>query len=153
MNNNQKGFTFLELLLVIGITTIMAGVVMPLYNKLFESSALFDATAQIKSEIKLAQEAARSGLGQSAHGVYFDPGQTPPRLVSYEGESYLSRNSEKDLEINMVAGIAFNTDIPNNDLNFQPGTGNTVADAAIEVSYSSSEVKTINILKNGVIID
>lgn len=125
----HKGFTIIELLVVIGISVILAAAVAPLYNGLQVSSQLNDNTSLIIQALRLARERSVSGYNNSRHGVYFDnnPGGVSSYIL-YQGDSYAARQSSYDrrnvfdqaLTVSSTGLILNGTDI---DINFSRGIG------------------------------
>ena len=59
VNRNEKGFTIVELIIVIVIAGIMAAIAIPKMNEVSEVD-IYTAARQVKSEIRYAQELAMS---------------------------------------------------------------------------------------------
>ncbi|MHC4269230.1 MAG: prepilin-type N-terminal cleavage/methylation domain-containing protein [Planctomycetota bacterium] len=59
VNRNEKGFTIVELIIVIVIAGIMAAIAIPRMNEVSEVD-IYTAARQVKSEIRYAQELAMS---------------------------------------------------------------------------------------------
>ncbi len=147
---SNKGFTLLELLIVIGLTVSIVAVSVPMYENLHTSTKLDEGLAQIMSEIRLAREKSMAGINNEGHGVYFDPGNN--KLVQFEGASYAARNTDNDRELIVDSNIIMSTTIVFNEINFERGNG--VPDAVGQVELSLNEKsRTIEINDFGIVLE
>ena len=68
-NKKTRGFTLLEILLVIAIITILSAVIIPISQTVFTQSSLDIATHNLQSDLYRAYTYAREGKNDSAWGV------------------------------------------------------------------------------------
>ncbi|MBS4025510.1 MAG: prepilin-type N-terminal cleavage/methylation domain-containing protein, partial [Clostridia bacterium] len=87
--SGQKGFTLLEVLAVILIIGILAGMVIPRYHRTIAHQRLRAYGDELKNDIRFVQQQAM------AEGGYFDirfyPYVTPPRYLIYKGTQLVER--------------------------------------------------------------
>lgn len=80
MSRDQRGFTFIELLVVLTILSVLAGLAMPQYELVRKRARAAQAVGAI-SVIRHAAFAYNEATGQWAPGG--STGQVPPELTSY----------------------------------------------------------------------
>ena len=87
-SNQPNGFTFMEVLLVIGIFGLLGVLAMPFYQTFHVQSLLDSTTAEILSALRAAQLSAMVGTNDAAHGVHIEAQQ----FVVFQGTSYTAEN-------------------------------------------------------------
>jgi len=101
MNFSKKGFTLLELLIVMGISLTLFGFVvigLSSTNRIFSISASREI---IISDLKSQQTKAMQGIGSGdAYGIYFQP----DKYVLFQGSSY-SPSDPNNYEVKLDEGI------------------------------------------------
>ncbi|MEK7625417.1 MAG: prepilin-type N-terminal cleavage/methylation domain-containing protein [Patescibacteria group bacterium] len=148
---NRGGFTIIELLVVIGISVILAAAATPLYGSLQISAQLNDNTALIIQSLRTARELSVAGYNFSPHGVYFDNnvgGRSGYTL--YQGNSYATRLTGFDKEtIFDEALITSSTNLnrigADIDINFSRGTGVPSNTGTLRLIHSVNEGRAISI--------
>lgn len=136
----KKGYTAAELVLVIGVFTILIGLSAPVFRSFIIKNDIDLAWNTFSHSIYRAQALARSGLADSGWGVYVGSGQ----IVVYQGGSYSTRNVSMDEVQTYPTGLSISG---NSDFNFQRGSGNTLAPGSITFQYGGeSRTSTINSL-------
>ncbi len=143
------GFSLIELLIVIGITTILAGVSAVVYGNLQVSAQLNDVSAQLTQSLRLAREQSLAGLNNIDHGVKIDSNQ----YTLYQGASYNIRESSYDRVFPLASALTLTLDLTpaGSDIIFYNGIGSPSATGTITVSHSVTGTKTIIINNLGVI--
>lgn len=126
----RKGFTIIELLVVIGISIILAAAAAPLYNGLQVTAQLNDNTSLIIQTLRTAREQSLAGYNNARHGVYFDNNVgSVSSYILYQGDSYATRQTSYDRQMFFdPALIVSSTDfvlinVADIDINFARGTG------------------------------
>ena len=94
---NEGGFTIVELLVVIGISVILAAAAAPLYGGLQVTAQLNDNTSLIVQTLRTARERSIAGFNNSRHGVYFDNNiGGVSNYILYQGNSFATRQTSYD---------------------------------------------------------
>ncbi|MDP2930802.1 MAG: hypothetical protein Q8N56_04370 [bacterium] len=104
--NSEKGFTLLELSVVVGIIILLTVLVTPSLNYFRANSALNDASEEIISVLSLAKNKAVSSEGPSRWGVYFDFA-SPQKYILFKGSSFVSRDQSADVVHNLPPSVEF----------------------------------------------
>lgn len=95
------GFTTTEMLLVVGIMTIITAVAAPLYVALNNSNQLDAATSALVQDLYQAQSHSRNQSQDSSWGVAVN-GQN---IILFSGTSYASRNPANDVTYVVPSGV------------------------------------------------
>lgn len=128
----EKGFTVIELLVVIGITVILALTAAPIYGN-FQSSAQLNAVSvQITQDIRLVKQRSLSGLNGLTQGIKFAAGG----YTIYQGESYAARATIYDRVVNLTGSLTLTTTLPGNEINFSKGLGAPDNTGAVTITHS-----------------
>lgn len=143
----KRGFTLTELLIVIGITIIVAAATIPIYGNLQISAQLNDNTAQIVQIIREAREMSMSRYNNSSHGVQFNPSN----YVLYQGNSYLTRDNSYDRQFVLDNPLTLTPDLGGSDVNFSKGLGVPNATGTITLSHDVEGVRQIIINDLGIV--
>ncbi len=141
--NVKRGFTLVEMMLVIGILVIIAGLAIPFYQSFQISSALDNAGQEIIQSLRNAQSKAMSSQGLSSYGVHFDTNQ----FVIFKGNIYNPVDAE-----NEIFEVANTVDITSNgsyNVVFSVGEGLPDAQPIITVTSSNNKSKSISINELG----
>jgi len=141
----NSGFTFTEVLMVIAILGIMAGLAIPFYQSFQISSQVDNTTQEIISTLRWAQARAMSSESLSSFGIHFES----QRYVLFKGDIYNSADPSNEpislsdvLSVNSGAGV---------DIIFTAISGTTTNTGLITVSATSGKPRTITINEHGVI--
>lgn len=132
-----------EMMLVIGILVIIAGLAIPFYQSFQISSALDNAGQEIIQSLRNAQSKAMSSQGLSSYGVHFDTNQ----FVIFKGNIYNPVDAE-----NEIFEVANTVDITSNgsyNVVFSVGEGLPDAQPIITVTSSNNKSKSISINELG----
>lgn len=139
----KRAFSLLEILLVVAIITILAGIFAPAFSSLFYRSNLDIATEKVKTNLYRAQTMAQASKNDSSWGVYLAPNLS----VIFSGNSYATRDTARD-EISELSGnISFSGA---NEIVFQKASLKPQTEATININQDS-ESRTININSYGLI--
>lgn len=142
----QSGFTFLELMIVLGIVVLLAAVVNFSFSKLNGSQTVDKATLSAISILNSAHSLAISGKDESGFGVRI----LKNKIISFKG-AYGTSNSTTSLS-NLIA-ISTSSGI-GMDIIFSNLYGNTTASGTIKIYLVSDPThtsSTIQIFSTGAV--
>jgi prepilin-type N-terminal cleavage/methylation domain-containing protein len=138
-NPSRRGFSLLEILLVIALMTVIVGIGTPALSRLFYRNNLNLDAENIKTDLYLAQTRAKAGENNSAWGVYLDGASS----TIFSGTSYAFRDISFD-ETNFLSGTIASGSL--NEIMFQEISGRPTASGTITLNLSG---ETENIKING----
>ena len=147
----EKGFTVAELLIVIGIITVLIGVSTSLYFSIRKSKNIDVEAEKITSALRLQQNKTLSGGDFDSHGVYFDSSTNTYTL--FVGTTYNASDPSNQTE--PIEGRVFLNNIQltggGNSIVFDRLSGRTANSGYIEIAYKAdpSDVRHICIKKSG----
>ena len=148
--SKNSGFSLIELLVVMAIFTLVAGIIMPNFN-FFQRQSALDATGQeIISALKLAQNKTLASENRTSFGVYF----TDNGYTIFEGAAYYPSSPNNDVRvINPSLKISEINPGGGNAVVFDRLTGNTANYGTIKIEQTSDAAKnkTIFIDSSGLI--
>jgi len=150
-NSNKKGFTLIEILLVIVIMTIVSTIIITSLLKLNASQVLEKGASLVISVLDEAHSLTLSSKNDSQYGVHFEDS----RVTLFKGSTYSSSNPNNiSSEIDNRVGIR-NVSLTGggSDVVFKRLTGSTSQAGALELFLKSSTTiaRTINISATGVV--
>jgi prepilin-type N-terminal cleavage/methylation domain-containing protein len=149
---SKKGFTFIELLIVMGILTILASSTIPVYGNMQVASQQNEASTQIIQLIRQAREFSVAGKNDSAYGVFFEENSgDSDKAIFYMGGSFASRNSEYDLEAIFSKSLELESNLAADEVNFSKGLGVPSTIGTITVSADGLNADVININSLGMV--
>ena len=143
----KKGFTMIELLIVIGVTIIVLTAALPIYSNLQISAQLNETSSQIAQTIRSARGRASSGYNNSAHGVKF----LENSYVIYEGPNYALRTTENDREIPLDSPISISTDLTDDEIYFSKRLGVPSESGTITITHDVDGTRTVSISAIGIV--
>lgn len=94
--NSLLGFTFIELLTVIGILIVLTAMSIPAFRSFQKESDLTNTTEKIINTLRFAQNKTLASEESSQWGVWFSTPTTSQEYILFKGESYISRDSSYD---------------------------------------------------------
>ena len=146
----DKGFTLLEILVVVGITTILAGVAITSYVNQQRAKLLDTSVQEIVSYLRYTQQKSMAQEGGNQWGVHFENSASGDDFYSlYTGTSYTSPVETRYLP----SGITFSTPGDNEtiDISFYKLIGDSIGGRIVVCGYFSQCV-SITILSQGLIV-
>jgi len=145
--NREKGFSLIELLIVIGIFIVLAGLTMPVFLNLYQKRDLNSETRKVLANI---QEVRSKAMTENLdYGVKFETNSYSTfRGNSFgEGEDIIQYIISDNLSFSLI-------EIPNGEVVFRAVNGEiidfSIDDNSVVIS-NSSEIKTIQFNRLGVI--
>jgi len=141
----DSGFTFTEVLLVIGILGIIVGLAIPFYQSFQVSSQLDNTTQEIVQTLRRAQAKAMASESFSAFGVHLES----QKFVLFKGDSYNPADPfNESVDLTGVLSISSGA---GPDIVFSAVKGTTTDTGSITVGTSSGQSRIITINELGVI--
>lgn len=139
----QRGFTFLELILVIALVIILGLSTVPFSSRFYTQNAVSNTVDQITSELRKSQMYAMSSRQSANWGVHYGSNQ----IVLFQGTSYASRNANFDekFTVNTAVTVSGLTDVI-----FMRTTGTPSATPTIIVS-GAGDTATVTVNSEGVV--
>ena len=138
----SRGFTIVELLIVLGIGVLMAVAVTPIYSNLVPASDSTQVASEIIQTIRIARARSVARLEDSSFGVKFLPNQ----YVLYKGASYATGVPERT--ISLGSAFTVSTTFIADDINFSRGLGVSNA-GLITLSHQATDPKVIDVNQFG----
>jgi prepilin-type N-terminal cleavage/methylation domain-containing protein len=144
----MRGFTLVELLIVLAIGGIIAGAVGPAISHFPSGSQLDDVAGDLKQAIQLARERAVAGVASSTQGVFFEINAgVPDRYILFRGLSFAARNPLYDQptvirsSINLTAALIGDATA----ITFTPGWGTPSATGTITLVHSTGDQRGLRL--------
>lgn len=139
-----RGFTIVELLIVLGIAVLMAVAVTPIYSNLVPESDSTQVSSEIIQTIRIARARSVARLEDSSFGVKFLPNQ----YILYKGASYATGVPERTISLGSV--FTLSTTLVADDINFSRGLGASNAGLII-LSHQATGQKVIDVNQFGMV--
>ena len=98
----QKGFTFVELIIVVALIFLFSGLIFPINYSFFQKSATRDQARNIQGSLRKAQAAAIAGRDDSNSGIKF----FQVNYTLFEGEFYSDRRQAMDVIVAFPISIS-----------------------------------------------
>jgi len=143
MQRHKSGFTIIELLLVIGIITIIGAVFLPVSVDYQQRNDLDVSQTTFAQSIRRAQQLSISGEGDSQWGVTMTTGN----ITIYKGNSYSTRDTNYDEIYGISTAI---TNSGQNEYNFTKTTGSTITTGTITMVNGNYQ-KTVSVNAKGIV--
>jgi prepilin-type N-terminal cleavage/methylation domain-containing protein len=115
----KKGFTLMELLIVIALIAIFVAMTVPFTMDFYKEQVVEEQTANLANNLKVAQSHAQSGKNNSSWGIKFFEDE----YVLFMGDSYsdAERNTDYDKTYSISSGVTMEGV---SEIVFEKGTGN-----------------------------
>ncbi|MCX6757422.1 MAG: hypothetical protein NTZ44_00865 [Candidatus Nomurabacteria bacterium] len=84
MNNFKKGFTSIEMIVVLGIIVLLFLIVLPSLNKMRESQTFKNTAQDVFSSLDKARSQTLASVNSSSYGVHFQS----DKVVIFTGTTY-----------------------------------------------------------------
>jgi prepilin-type N-terminal cleavage/methylation domain-containing protein len=131
IRRNRRGFTIVELMVVIVVIAILVGMMVMRYTELKDRAIAAQATADMDNvRIAAYSEFYDTGQWPSAPG----PGVVPPELVPYLGVGFSFNRSDYKLEFE----------------NFVPVGGGSTPTYQVAIRFTSANQNLVNTMAHGV---
>lgn len=144
MNNMNRGFTLIEMLLSVSVIAILAGMSVPVYQSFQTRNDLDIATTTIGSSLRRAEVLAQAVDGDVPSGVHIGTGS----VILFKGASYVLRDPDFDEVFEVPASI-----IPSgiSEVVFSKFTGVPDTSGTITLTSNNNETRNISINEKGMV--
>lgn len=139
----KNGFTLLELLLVIALVALIAGLSIPFYSNFIVRNYLNTSSSSLVQTVEKAQNYAKSGKQDATWGVYM----TSSDYTLYKGTSYAARDTNLDELYTFPSGIAHGG---LTEIHFDHLRGETTNTGVITLTATNGASTTIQINSSGI---
>ena len=100
-SKRQKGFTFIELMLVVSMIAMLSAMTIPISFGSLKKQSVEEEASQLLSVLRQTQAKSMKGRDDSPWGVYF----TPETYTSFKGNSYEERDPLYDEVFELYSNI------------------------------------------------
>lgn len=146
-SRSERGFTIIELLIVIAISLIVFGATLSISFRTETSAQLNEATLRIQQAIRAARNDSVARFHDNPHGIFFESiATTSDRYTLYEGASYATRDQSRDIVVILEDALTLSTTLPSNDLSFSRSLGVPTATGTVTVTHAT--IGTLEITVN-----
>lgn len=136
-NAPSKGFTLMEVLVVLGVMAVLLGVSMLSFSSLRDYFLLRTAVQDVQTTILNARSATLASNGDSVHGVHIEA----TKVVSFRGSTYIA-SSSSNIEYVFPSTVTASSAGIGDDIIFTRLTGRTQASGTITLTESRSGAST-----------
>ena len=166
---NKKGFTLVELIIVMTIIGIVAAIALPSYNKARNSKDLLLGREQVAGDIRMAQNYSYNTLKfngtfpKGGYGIRFDISDPRKYIIFADVDSdqiYDTGEEFQEIELSRSVKISSlkvdGSEVSPVDVVFKPPYGNVFIELVgtkleIEIKNSDGETKIIKVENSGLI--
>jgi type II secretory pathway pseudopilin PulG len=141
---NERGFTIVEILIMVTISSLIAVSSLPIYGNLQSSTNIRENAHLLIQNFRLVRERAESGFHDLGHGIKF----RGDNYVLYQGPSFSSRDSDFDRIINPKGNVTFMGSI--DEVNFSKGLAEPDATGTIMIQYPGGKSIEVEINSLGI---
>lgn len=144
----KKGFTLIEILIVISIAAIISSIIMGYFINFKKSESLSLDTDTIVSILRQARSQTLSSKNASQYGVHF----SGSNIIIFTGSEYLENNPDNvEFHLGLIdASFVLNLSGGSNNVVFERMTGETLNFGTVSI-LSGDQTKNITIYKTGII--
>lgn len=145
----MKGFTSIEIVLVLGILLILVLVAVPFFQSFSVSHQLDTNTQEILNALRRAQAAAMGSKENSKFGVYLGTG-SGASYTFFRGDSYATRDTEYDEVYTLPQTIALSLNIGGgSEIVFGKLKGAPSVTGTVTLTSVNNETRVLNINQVG----
>jgi len=139
--NNKKGFSLVEMVIVISIFALVASSVFVMFNETRNQAVLEDAQASVINALEQARSRAATGVGTTDHGVCIKEN----KIITFEGNSCPESGNVEELPPFVSTDKYETTTIIFNRLSSESSTSTTIT-----LDYRGATA-TVSVTQEGVI--
>lgn len=134
----RNGFTLIEIVVVLGITTMLASVLLFADMTTYKSSSLREERERLVTLLERARAQAMTNVHQSPHGVRITAGG----YVQFEGDSFATAHHDRDVTMQTVYPVVFANSSPN-EIVFSQLSGDANYEGDIVLSDPNSRATAV----------
>lgn len=147
----NKGFTLIEILIVIAISALIVGGVVVSFSVFSKNQSIESATSEILSELDEARALTLASFDNTVYGVHFES----DKIVLFKGSAYSPVGSDNKIT-NLPSRVSLSGILLNgggNNIVFDKLTGKTGHYGTLTISLVSDplKIKVITIQESGII--
>lgn len=142
----MRGFTFIELIIVIAIISILAVLSVPVVGNFASRTQIDATTSEVVSALRFSQQKAMAVEQDSQFGVYFDDANN--KFYLFRGTSYTDFPNER-IEYTYSDSTTITQGFSDGDIDFDKLYGTTTDDGNITITNNIGITHTINISPEG----
>ncbi|MEI7452453.1 MAG: DUF2341 domain-containing protein [Candidatus Falkowbacteria bacterium] len=146
-NKNLRGFSLVEMLIVVAIVSILAAASLPVYSNFYGRAQLNEGSLAITQALRQARESSFVRYNNSNYGVKF----LSNSYVLYTGTSYASRTTSSDLTYSLDKSLSITTTLSNSEVNFSKGLGKPNTSGTITLTNVTLGDKVVSVNSSGLI--
>jgi prepilin-type N-terminal cleavage/methylation domain-containing protein len=139
----KRGFSIIEVIVVIGIILIMTGLTTSLYSRFYKQNSAANTTVQLAGSLRKAQMYSMNGRRNTRWGVRYGSNT----ITLFSGYTYANRNTTFDENFSVDASTAISGFT---ELYFNSRTGTPSATPTITITNGST-TRTISLTSEGAI--
>ena len=139
----MKGFTILEIIIVLGLTVAIAGISLPYYSAWQGGLLRQNEVVEIGEWLRTVQVRAEVAYNKQGHGLKFMSDDN--KFIIYQGENYEDRISSYDQEAELADDIGFTFNNLDSDINFTMLATSTRRAGSIGIAKNGEQIGVINI--------
>ncbi|MFA6552960.1 MAG: GspH/FimT family pseudopilin [Patescibacteria group bacterium] len=143
--NRAGGFSLIELLIVIGVLVLVAGLSIPFYQSFQVSSNLDNTTGEVTSALRRVQGMAMGSQQWSPWGIHLES----RRYILFAGAAYAAGDPTNEV-FTIPQNITIST-TTGTDIIFSRVKGETSNTGTVTLRSSNNESSTLTINSQGII--
>ncbi len=140
---NSRGFSLIELLLVIAIVTVLSAMTATFYSRFLNQNSVANVTDQVVGDLRKAQTYAMMGKKNGNWGVTFNAS----KIYLYQGANFGARNTALDETFSVASSVSISG---LGDVNFVRSTGLPNAGTTITI-FTTADSKTVTVNSQGMV--
>ncbi len=142
---SQHGFTLIEMMLTVGIMTLLIGLSLPVYESFVRRNDLEVTAEQLAGTLRRAEAYARAANYSNPWSVEIAGGM----ITLFQGTNFAGRNTAFDETIDMPDSITSTSGL--SEVQFAEFTALPNATGTITLTSSASDTKVITINAKGMV--
>ncbi len=146
-DNQNKGFTFIEMLITISMTVAIFTLAIPIYSNLSISSQLNENASLLVQNLRITREKSINRFNNSSYGIKLQTN----RYIIYQGDSYSTRDDTYDRVVDFGSVVSASSDLVDNEINFSKSFGMPNNIGTINLLHETGNNRLVEINKFGMV--